>query len=308
MDANALILHHFDASPFAEKIRLVMGLKGLSWHSVEIPMVMPKPQLTALTGGYRKTPVLQIGADIYCDTQRIALELEKRFPEPSLFPDGRRAAALALTPWSDDRFFRPGAALSMGTNTDLPEPILADRREFFSFLDFSTLAERLPHFFAQFQCQLGLTNSLIEESPGDYLAGSAPGWADIQAYFPLWMARGNIATSADLTAPYAALLAWEQRMQGVGYGSHDAIEATQALDIAATSESLVTPHIDTQGLATEFAIGDAVSISADDYGQDPVCGDLLILTNDAMAVRRSDAQLGDVVVHFPRVGFELRKA
>ena len=30
---------------------------------------MPKPNLTALTGGYRKTPVLQIGADIYCNSQ-----------------------------------------------------------------------------------------------------------------------------------------------------------------------------------------------------------------------------------------------
>jgi glutathione S-transferase len=52
-----IILHHFDISPFAEKIRLAFGIKNLSWHSVEIPLVMPKPDLTALTGGYRKTPV-----------------------------------------------------------------------------------------------------------------------------------------------------------------------------------------------------------------------------------------------------------
>jgi Glutathione S-transferase, N-terminal domain len=41
---------------------------------------MPKPDLTALTGGYRKTPVLQIGADIYCDSQLIMRELERRYP------------------------------------------------------------------------------------------------------------------------------------------------------------------------------------------------------------------------------------
>jgi glutathione S-transferase len=83
-----LILHHFDASPFAEKIRLVFGFKGLAWRSVQIPMVMPKPDLTALTGGYRKTPVLQIGADIYCDTRRIALALARRFGQPPQFPGG----------------------------------------------------------------------------------------------------------------------------------------------------------------------------------------------------------------------------
>ena len=67
-----LVLHHFDWSPYAEKVRVLLGIKGLAWRSVQIPMVMPKPDLTALTGGYRKTPVLQVGADIYCDTSLIA--------------------------------------------------------------------------------------------------------------------------------------------------------------------------------------------------------------------------------------------
>ena len=67
-----IILHHYPMSPFAEKVRLILGFKGLHWSSVHIPNIMPKPDLTALTGGYRKTPVLQIGADIYCDTALIA--------------------------------------------------------------------------------------------------------------------------------------------------------------------------------------------------------------------------------------------
>ncbi|MEI6459953.1 MAG: glutathione S-transferase N-terminal domain-containing protein, partial [Pseudomonadota bacterium] len=94
-----LILHHFDLSPFAEKVRLMLGLKQLSWRSVEIPMVMPKPDLVALTGGYRKTPVLQIGADVYCDTRLIARELERRYPSPSLFPHGGGALVEALSAW-----------------------------------------------------------------------------------------------------------------------------------------------------------------------------------------------------------------
>ena len=67
-----LVLHHFDWSPYAEKVRVLLGIKGLAWRSVQIPMVMPKPDLTALTGGYRKTPVLQVGADVYCDSSLIA--------------------------------------------------------------------------------------------------------------------------------------------------------------------------------------------------------------------------------------------
>ena len=64
-----IILHHYTMSPFAEKARLMLGFKQLAWRSVHIPPVMPKPDVVALTGGYRKTPVLQIGADVYCDSQ-----------------------------------------------------------------------------------------------------------------------------------------------------------------------------------------------------------------------------------------------
>ena len=67
-----LIFHHYPNSPFSEKIRLIFGLKHLAWRSVLIPVILPKPDVVALTGGYRKTPVLQIGADIYCDSALIA--------------------------------------------------------------------------------------------------------------------------------------------------------------------------------------------------------------------------------------------
>lgn len=302
-----LILHHFDASPFAEKVRLALGIKGLSWNSVEIPMVMPKPKLTALTGGYRKTPVLQIGADVYCDTRRIAIELENRFPSPSLFPDGRLALAMALTPWSDDRCFRPGAALSMGTNGDLPEPVLADRRAFFDFLDFSTLSERLPHYFSQFQAQLALLDRMLAEGDAPCLAGDAPGWVDVLAYFPLWMARGNIANSGELVESLPSLLSWERRMAAVGHGERSAMDADDALDLARWATSTVVEEIVDDSWPRGFAEGDAVVVSPDDYGRNGVEGHLARLAGDEIAIHRHDPLVGDVVVHFPRTGYELRR-
>ena len=82
---KTLILHQYDFSNFAEKARLMMGFKGLSWRAVEIPPIAPKPKLTPLTGGYRRTPVLQDGADIWCDTKLIAQELERRRPHPTFY-------------------------------------------------------------------------------------------------------------------------------------------------------------------------------------------------------------------------------
>jgi glutathione S-transferase len=72
------ILHHYDASPYTQRVLKMLGIKRLRWVSVRTPMLPPKDDLVALTGGYRGTPVLQIGADVYVDSQRIARELERR--------------------------------------------------------------------------------------------------------------------------------------------------------------------------------------------------------------------------------------
>lgn len=300
-----LILHHFDASPFAEKARLIMGLKKLAWRAVEIPMVPPKRDLTALTGGYRKTPVLQIGAEIYCDTRRIARELETRFPTPTLFPGGNTGMAMALGAWSDTRFFEPGAGLSMGTNDQIPEAILKDRFAFFNFMDFTTLPDALPHLFGQLVAQA----ELVEEQLADgraFLFGDAPGWADINAYFPVWMCRGNIARCAEYFAPYTRMAAWEARMAALGHGKRTDIDAAEALTIARATPAAPGAGV-APGEPLDLRAGDAVSVEPDDYGRVPVHGRLITLNRREIAINRDDDRAGNVNVHFPRAGYRVRR-
>ena len=97
---TGIILHQYDNSPFSEKVRVCLGIKGLSWSAVDQPVIMPKPDLIPLTGGYRRIPVMQIGADIYCDSSLIVRELERRFPTPTLYPTGDRGLAQALQVWT----------------------------------------------------------------------------------------------------------------------------------------------------------------------------------------------------------------
>lgn len=300
-----LILHHFDASPFAEKVRLIMGLKGLSWCSVQIPMVPPKPDLMSLTGGYRKTPVLQIGAEIYCDTRRIARELEARHPAPTLFPAGNTGMALALGAWSDTRFFEPGAGLSMGVNDQIPEAILNDRFAFFNFMDFAQLPAEIPHLFGQLLAQA----ELVEEQLADgraFLFGDAPGWADINAYFSVWMCRGNIAAVADYFAPYTRMAAWEARIMALGHGTHTDMDAADALARART-----TPAVPGTGVAPgeplQLKAGDVVFVAPDDYGRVPVHGRLITLNRREIAINRDDDRAGNVNVHFPRAGYRVQR-
>src|SRR3984893_19476461 len=96
-----IILHHYPRSPFSEKVRLVFGFKEIAWKSVITPRLMPKPELMPLTGGYRRAPVMQIGADIYCDTLCILREVERRYPTPSLYPNGDKGVAHAATWWAE---------------------------------------------------------------------------------------------------------------------------------------------------------------------------------------------------------------
>jgi len=89
MTENTLILHQYDISPFSQKAQKMMGLKGLAWSSIEMPLIAPKPDVEALTGGYRGTPVLQIGADVFVDNWMIARRSIRSHP-------GRRLSTLEV--------------------------------------------------------------------------------------------------------------------------------------------------------------------------------------------------------------------
>lgn len=301
-----LILHHHDPSPFAEKIRLVFGIKNLPWSSVQIPMIMPKPDLTALTGGYRKTPVVQIGADIYCDSALIARELERRFPEPSLFPAGHRGLAYALGRWSDTAFFEPGAGLSMGENEHIPDEVLEDRKNFFNFMDFDRMAEGMPHAYAQFQANCQLLEDELAGGKGPYLLGEQPAWVDVLAYFPVWMARGNIPRATELLQPFPEINRWSEAMEAIGRGQRTELDSREALRIAAASEPENGGHVEA-GAFHDFQAGDPVTVTPDDYGQDPVSGTLRSLNQHAIVIERSSDKLGRTAVHFPRTGFVLER-
>ena len=299
------ILHHYDISPYAEKARLMLGFKALAWNSVVIPMVMPKPDLTALTGGYRKTPVLQIGADIYCDTSRIARELESRYPEPTFLPGGTGGLAYALAPWADS-FFASGAGLSMGLNDQLPADLMQDRREFFSHMDFDRLRARAPHMFGQVLASVTLLEDQLADGRA-FLTADRPGLADASAYYVLWMCRGFVAAMDGLLEPFARVAAWEGRMRAIGHGARSEIEASEALEIARAAQASPGAGVNSTDPAGLVA-GQRVTVTPDDYGKVPVAGELVTLDLHEIAVRRVDVRAGEVVVHFPRLGYVVEAA
>jgi glutathione S-transferase len=305
--AHEIILHHYWTSPFSEKIRLVFGLKQLAWRSVEIPNMMPKPDLLPLTGAYRKTPVMQIGADIYCDTQIIIRELERRFPQPTLFPYGK-GLPYALGFWADRTFFMPTVGVVFGELGDsVPEAFKKDRAAM-SGGTFSAEALKANAVFAkdQFRAHCGFIAEQLADGRA-FVSGAAPSIDDIHCYLNVWFARSFVPQVANALLDESPLVpAWATRVAEIGHGTVTPMDSKEALQIARNANSDAKAALDSfdpRGLKP----GDAVTVSADDYGRDPIAGEIVFGNAHEIAIRRSDAQVGEVVVHFPRAGFVVTK-
>jgi len=305
---NELILHHYDASPFTQRTLRMLGLKKLAWHSVQMPMMPPKDDLIALTGGYRGTPVLQVGAELFIDSQLIARKLEQLHPTPSLFPAGDAGLQLAMVKWSD-QFFRSALKIVLGAMADQwPEPFRKDREHLFPDIDFATVGVEAAHWRSQFRAHAWLLEQQLADGRA-WLAGAAPSLADIQAHPFVAMMRGAMPEAAgELLAGFTHLAAWEQRMLGMGEGTRTEVDiATAHAAARAASPVEVTVDIDAHD-AQRFTAGTQVVVEPDDTQRGGSVGELVVLQPNEVAIRRTDPRVGTVVVHFPRLGYRVRAA
>jgi len=302
---NDIILHHYPSSPFAEKVRIALGLKQLAWRSVQIPVITPKPDLMPLTGGYRKTPVMQIGADIYCDTQCILRELERRFPEPSFYRGTDAGTANALAFWADRNLFSPAVTLAMASRAGsgmLTPEFIADRSKFVGReIDPDRIKLAAPIMLDQLRAQMGWLESILGDGRA-FLQGSQPTLFDCAAYHPCWFIAVNVGVEAAPLGEFAALSAWMKRVAAIGHGAPSELDAKQALNIARDATPQVPRGADAHDPAGRQP-GARVAVVPDDNGRDPVVGELLHSNRDEIVIGRVDPQVGEIAVHFPRAGF-----
>lgn len=301
--SHPVILHHFNESPFSEKIRIVFGIKAVAWRSVLISRIMPRPDLMPMTGGYRRTPVMQIGADIYCDTQCILRELERRFPEPSLFPDGNDGAWLASTMWTDRSFFQNTVNLVFGSLADsVPQAFIEDREKLRGGkFDVAAMKRAVPQMRDQYRAHVDWIETQLG-SGAPFLGGDWPCLLDVNAYMNVWYVRNNLREADTLLAGLPRAAAWEQRMRAIGHGTRTEMSTTEALELARGSTPQTAVAADPRD-PNGRKPGDLVDVTPDDYGRVPVRGEIVALSAQSIAIRRRDERAGEVVVHFPRAGF-----
>lgn len=294
-----------------------MGYKAkaypeLNYHGVQIPVIMPKPTLMPLTGGYRKTPVAQIGADIYCDTAIIARVIDRLYPENSIFPASAEASGGAAAHWTDTFFFRVSVAIAFQPKALAGSPLFSDQEAAAAFMadraEFSKGSTQLNMEFTEAESHWLLHLRRLDEQLGstDYLMGGAPTILDFSTYHCLWFIYNNEALRESF-ASFPNVQAWMDKIRGFGHGGLMDMAGQAALDIAKAAKP---QDVSKQGveLSGGPALGDDVEVMATDYGFQPTRGKLVVNSLEEIAVQRDDADVGEVVVHFPRLGFQVKAA
>lgn len=310
-----IILHHYPMSPASEKVRAILGYKQMAWKSVHIPPVMPKPDVLALTGGYRRTPFMQIGADVFCDTGLICNALEHYKPDPGLCLPEERGASLIISEWADTTLFRAamaycfqpaGAALLLGSMpAEAAKAFVEDRKAMAS----GTVRLRPGDATSAYRSYLRRLSSMLDWQP--FLIGKRPCLADFAAYQSIWFTRTQVPALAGILDATPAVKTWADRISAFGQGTAHPISATEAIAICAQSTSQEPgkllkgePFQDDHGIP----LGSQVTVAAESFGTETTAGELIAATRTHYSLRRHDARAGTVHVHFPRVGYVLRKA
>ena len=294
VDQNALILHQYDISPYSEKIRGALGLKGLTWWACNQPSIMPKPDLIALTGGYRRIPVLQIGGDVYCDSELILDEIERRFPAPSIFACGR-ATAETYRLWADEKLFPTVVGLLFSGDWDVSEAFIADRsalrgRPF----DPEAFRAAIPSLTDALHRHLRLLEMQLENGNA-FLAGEQPSAADLQVFHNLAFIRWGKGQTTALLDQHPGLRTWEARMRAIGHGVRHDIGKDDALRVAREAP-------------ISAAVGGArVSYQINDANSSPITGRLVAEDAQRVSILLENPTVGTVVVHLPATGGRLHR-
>jgi glutathione S-transferase len=301
-----IILHHYPFSTFSEKVRIALGRKQLSWRSVEIAGLPPRPLLSPLTGGYRRAPVLQVGADIYCDTNVILPALDRIKPAPSFYPPGSEGVAQGLGfAWERQMWIPVIGVLVHYIGEHIPPEFIKDRKEGYLGIDISkdAMAPQFGQHLQFVRAQLGWLKQALTKRP--FLFGDQPSAADFACWQTIFLLRKNCPPEVDALLDLAPLVPWFDRIASYGHSESTPMTAEEAFEVARAATPSKPTHLDPNGDPGGLKAGTAVVITPDDNARVPVQGKLVAAGDSEIVIHRHDPQAGDLHIHFPRLGFDV---
>ena len=307
LSSAAPILHRSLGSPYAEKVMLALGYLGAPWYSVVAPKGVPRPIQNELVAGYsRRIPILQIGADIYCDTNLILAELGQRAGRPEMELLNSSAEAQEL-----DEFIETYGFVTMVGALSKWELITAyfrnlpvkDAVEFLK--DRRKLAKKNPLPKQNLKLNrekarryLEKINQRLLKSP--YLfSNKAPTYLDFSLYTMIWYHAeiNGLSLAKDLTG----IQTWFSQMKNIGYSDYSELDPKEALLLAQQSDPQIL-QIPEKQAETEVTIKSTDNLSRITPS---ISGCLIHEDSRKYIIRRESSEVGVVHVHFPKNRFEI---
>ncbi|KAG1466468.1 hypothetical protein G6F56_004685 [Rhizopus delemar] len=301
------------SSPSVILVEWALKKNKVDYKQVLISRVEPRPERRPLDGGYRRTPIVQIGNHTYCDTKSIFAELERRFPEPSFYPTGPHGEPTESLVKSFGRWL--DSALFMSLVTQLPadaldDAFLKDRGEFLKRdLDRATLKSKAPFLRPALKAELELLQTFVAERSenGDkwVLGTDALSLLDLHVAMSTWFASGLVGNDwvkenfGVLNNHLGKTLAYVKAEEAT---SKVAIEAKEAIEIAKKEELEVVEAKHDGSLPIQ--LGTTVSVIPTDTGVVPSVGNLVYSTTEETIIEHKDNEYGTTVyIHFPVIGY-----
>jgi glutathione S-transferase len=249
----------------------------------------------ALTGGYRRIPVLQIGADLYFDTVLIVDALEQFYPQPTVYAGVGRGMAQALAAWSDQTLFWLVVTALFGGDIPPNEAFVADRSALLGRpFDPAAMKAAVPATLRQLAGALDLIEQQLSDGR-EFLFGPQPGAADAGVYHNVAFLRWGRGRAAAVLDGFPHLLAWERRVRGIGHGRREEdVSRAAAIEIA---KAAVPAAISGVSDRDDMQPGDTLRIVYNDANTPQLNARLVAANHQFMSVRPLDRL--DIVIHMP---------
>lgn len=196
-----IVLYQFEISPFCDKVRRLLHLKGQPYAVVEMPLSSALGGLRKLTPT-RKVPTIEHQGRRIWDSTNIAHYLEREFPERPLVPSDPKLRALChlWEDWADESlyFYEVYLRFKLPSNRERFMPqLLASETQFMRgvarlsvplalrvLLDQQGMGRKpLPDLLADLTRHIEAISAQLGD--GEWLSGDTISLADISVYAQL---------------------------------------------------------------------------------------------------------------------------
>nr|GAT58392.1 glutathione S-transferase [Mycena chlorophos] len=326
------ILYRFDGSPFSTKVSHLLLLKNIPHKWVNVSRVMPRPEIGEMLGiGHRRSPILAIGRDVYCDTLLISNVLERRFADtttyPTIFPPKKNSNGassisdatimkLFAKHWAEDMLFFSVIIMGLTQFENLPAPFLRDRETLIGRVDVEKAIAERPAATSNLVAHLTFLEDILADGREWIFDTAGPGYVDVSV--GITCHRAHLSLGPDKTVfkeeTFPRITAWMARYDAhfgaleKGY-TPEVITGDEAAANGAASayedvETLV--GFDTaDGERLGVSVGDRISATCP--GSNPTEGMLVALSREEVVVETNGTK-GTFRCHFPRIDLTIRRA